>query len=151
LRYAMEQLREDLSTTALATENLKNDKPGTIELYNWAVSLSDELVGLYRRRDAVPAGGVPVIGKEMVHQQISKKTKVDSGQLSLGREPMERYLVMEEELNKIVIGQPEAIHAISEAVKMNKAGLALNPEEPIGTFYLTGPTGSGKSYFVKEL
>jgi ATP-dependent Clp protease ATP-binding subunit ClpC len=57
---------------------------------------------------------------------------------------------MEEELHKRIVGQEEAIQAISKAVRRARAGLK-DPRRPIGTFIFLGPTGVGKSELAKAL
>ena len=62
----------------------------------------------------------------------------------------EKLLHMEEELHKRVIGQEEAIQAISDAVRRNRAGLQ-DPKRPIGSFIFLGSTGVGKTELAKAL
>jgi len=61
-----------------------------------------------------------------------------------------KLLRMEEELHKRVIGQEEAIHAVSEAVRRARAGLK-DPKRPIGSFIFLGPTGVGKTELARAL
>ncbi|RAK07689.1 ATP-dependent Clp protease ATP-binding subunit ClpC [Halanaerobium saccharolyticum] len=62
----------------------------------------------------------------------------------------ERLLRLEDELHKRVIGQDEAITAVSEAVRRARAGLK-DPKRPIGSFIFLGPTGVGKTELAKTL
>jgi ATP-dependent Clp protease ATP-binding subunit ClpB len=62
----------------------------------------------------------------------------------------QRILQVEDVLKKEVIGQDEAIHAISRAIKRNKAGLSSD-NKPIGSFMFLGPTGVGKTESAKTL
>ncbi len=57
---------------------------------------------------------------------------------------------MEDELRKHIIGQDEAIEAISKAVRRARAGLK-DPRRPIGSFIFLGPTGVGKTELTKAL
>ncbi len=61
-----------------------------------------------------------------------------------------KLLRMERELGKTVIGQKEAISAISKALRRSRAGLK-NPERPIGSFIFLGPTGVGKTLLARSL
>ena len=61
-----------------------------------------------------------------------------------------RLLKMEEELHKKIIGQDEAIRAISHAVRRSRSGLR-NPRRPIGSFIFLGPTGVGKTLLARAL
>ena len=62
----------------------------------------------------------------------------------------ERLMGMEDALHKRIIGQDEAIVAISKAVRRARAGLK-DPRRPIGSFMFLGPTGVGKTEFTKTL
>ena len=62
----------------------------------------------------------------------------------------EKLLKLEDELHKRVVGQDEAITAVSDAVRRSRAGLQ-NPEKPIGTFLFLGTTGVGKTELAKAL
>ncbi len=63
---------------------------------------------------------------------------------------MERLLDMEKEIEKTVIGQNEAVAAISKALRRSRADLK-DPRRPIGSFIFLGPTGVGKTLLAKEL
>ncbi|WP_119069834.1 ATP-dependent Clp protease ATP-binding subunit [Aggregatilinea lenta] len=69
---------------------------------------------------------------------------------SIAQEESERLLHMEEELHKRIVGQDEAIEAISKAVRRSRAGLK-DPRRPIGSFIFLGPTGVGKTELTKVL
>ena len=62
----------------------------------------------------------------------------------------EKLLRMEDELGKRVVGQGEAVHAVSTAVRRARAGLQ-DPNRPIGSFMFLGPTGVGKTELTKAL
>jgi len=62
----------------------------------------------------------------------------------------ERLLHMEDDLHKRIVGQQEAIEAISKAVRRARAGLK-DPRRPIGSFMFLGPTGVGKTELAKAL
>ena len=68
----------------------------------------------------------------------------------LAEEESERLLKMEEELHKRVIGQGEAVKAISRAIRRGRVGLK-DPKRPIGSFIFLGPTGVGKTELSKTL
>jgi len=61
-----------------------------------------------------------------------------------------KLLRMEEELHKRVIGQEEAVHAVSESIRRARAGLK-DPKRPIGSFVFLGPTGVGKTELARTL
>ncbi len=62
----------------------------------------------------------------------------------------ERLLHLEDELHKRVIGQDEAVEAVSDAIRRNRAGLS-DVDKPIGSFIFCGPTGVGKTELAKAL
>jgi len=69
---------------------------------------------------------------------------------SLKEEEAQKLLRMEEELHKRIIGQDEAIRAISKAIRRARAGMK-NPKRPIGSFIFLGPTGVGKTELARSL
>ncbi|MBN1681648.1 MAG: ATP-dependent Clp protease ATP-binding subunit [Anaerolineae bacterium] len=69
---------------------------------------------------------------------------------TIAQEESERLLHMEDELHKRIVGQDEAIEAISKAVRRSRAGLK-DPRRPIGSFIFLGPTGVGKTELTKVL
>jgi ATP-dependent Clp protease ATP-binding subunit ClpC len=62
----------------------------------------------------------------------------------------EKLLKVEEELHETVIGQDDAIHAVSSAIRRSRIGLS-SPKRPMGSFIFLGPTGVGKSLLAKTL
>jgi len=62
----------------------------------------------------------------------------------------EKLLHMEEQLHRRVIGQEEAVHAVSESIRRARAGLK-DPKRPIGSFIFLGPTGVGKTELARAL
>ena len=79
---------------------------------------------------------------------VSEWTGVPVGRLMQGEN--EKLLNMEEYLNKRVIGQPEAVQAVSDAVRRSRAGIS-DPNRPTGSFLFMGPTGVGKTELAKAL
>ncbi len=69
---------------------------------------------------------------------------------TIAEEESQRLLHMEDELHKRIVGQDEAIEAISKAVRRSRAGLK-DPRRPIGSFIFLGPTGVGKTELTKAL
>ena len=62
----------------------------------------------------------------------------------------ERLRTLEESLDRVVFGQPEAVHLVAQAIKRSRAGLG-QPDRPAGCFLFTGPTGVGKTELAKQL
>jgi ATP-dependent Clp protease ATP-binding subunit ClpB len=62
----------------------------------------------------------------------------------------DRLLKMEEALEKRVVGQRPALKAVSDAVRLNRAGLS-SPNRPIASYFFLGPTGVGKTELCKAM
>ncbi len=90
----------------------------------------------------------PVVTAADIAEVVSMWTGVPVMQMA--EEESERLLRMEEELQKSIIGQDEAIRAIAKAVRRARAGLK-DPRRPIGSFIFLGPTGVGKTELTKAL
>jgi len=89
-----------------------------------------------------------VVTMEDIAYVASKWTGVPM--IKLGEKESEKLLRMEEELHKRVVGQEEAITAISKAIRRSRAGIG-NPKKPIGSFMFMGPTGVGKTELARAL
>jgi ATP-dependent Clp protease ATP-binding subunit ClpB len=83
-----------------------------------------------------------------IAQVVSRWTGIPVDKMLEGER--EKLLRMEDELAKRVVGQPEAVHAVSTAVRRARAGLQ-DPNRPIGSFMFLGPTGVGKTELTKTL
>ncbi len=88
------------------------------------------------------------VDEEDVAQVISKWSGVPVARMMEGE--MQRLLTMEEVLRERVVGQDEAIEAVSRAVRRARSGLA-DPNRPMGVFLFVGPTGVGKTYLAQTL
>jgi ATP-dependent Clp protease ATP-binding subunit ClpC len=90
----------------------------------------------------------PVVNSEDIAEVVSMWTGVPVMQIAEAES--KRLLKMEEELDKAIIGQKEAIQSIAKAVRRARAGLK-DPKRPIGSFMFLGPTGVGKTELTKAL
>jgi ATP-dependent Clp protease ATP-binding subunit ClpB len=88
------------------------------------------------------------VNEEQIAQVVSKWTGVPVSRLMSGQR--QRLMQMEDEIRTRVVGQDEAVKAICNAVRRNRAGLG-DPNRPIGTFLFLGPTGVGKTELAKSL
>jgi ATP-dependent Clp protease ATP-binding subunit ClpB len=88
------------------------------------------------------------VGSEEIAEVVSEWTSIPVSKLLEGER--ERLLRMEEELHRRVVGQEEAVEAVSNAVRRARAGLQ-DPNRPIGTFIFLGPTGVGKTELARAL
>jgi ATP-dependent Clp protease ATP-binding subunit ClpC len=90
----------------------------------------------------------PVLGEEEISFIVSRWTGIPVTRLQEAE--TSRLLRMEEEMHQSVIGQDEAIKAISKAIRRSRAGLK-DPRRPIGSFVFSGPTGVGKTELARSL
>jgi ATP-dependent Clp protease ATP-binding subunit ClpC len=91
---------------------------------------------------------IPTVTEEDVEYTLSKMTGIPLSKLE--EKESEKLLKMEENLHKRIIGQEEAIKAVSRAIRRSRAGLKSN-KKPIGSFFFLGPTGVGKTELAKAL
>ena len=88
------------------------------------------------------------VGPDEVAEVVSAWTGIPAGKLLAGEAG--KLLRMEEELGQRLIGQEQAVRAVSDAVRRGRAGLA-DPNRPTGSFLFLGPTGVGKTELAKAL
>jgi ATP-dependent Clp protease ATP-binding subunit ClpB len=88
------------------------------------------------------------VTEEDVAEVVAKWTGIPVSRLMEGE--VEKLIQMEERLHERVIGQDEAIAAVSNALRRSRAGLS-DPNRPIGSFLFLGPTGVGKTELAKAL
>jgi len=88
------------------------------------------------------------VTREDIAEVIAKWTGVPVTKMMQGER--EKLLHLEEELHKRVVGQEEAIAAVSDAIRRSRAGLQ-DPKKPIGSFLFLGTTGVGKTELAKAL
>jgi ATP-dependent Clp protease ATP-binding subunit ClpB len=88
------------------------------------------------------------VTEEDIAEVVAKWTGIPVSRLMEGE--VEKLIHMEERLHERVIGQEEAIEAVSNALRRSRAGLS-DPNRPIGSFLFLGPTGVGKTELAKAL
>ncbi len=91
---------------------------------------------------------VPLVSEDDVAQVVSKWTGIPLTKIE--ESEVEKLLKMEGELHKRVIGQEEAITAVSKAIRRSRTGIK-NPRRPSGVFIFLGPTGVGKTELSRAL
>jgi ATP-dependent Clp protease ATP-binding subunit ClpC len=137
--------------------DVRRRKEGAIDAQDFeaAASLRDEekkLINAKGEREKQWKSGdldtVAVVDEHLIAEVLAKATGIPVGQLS--EEESSRLLNMEEELHKRVIGQEEAIKALSRAIRRTRAGLK-DPKRPGGSFIFAGPSGVGKTWLSKAL
>ncbi|HJW91949.1 MAG TPA: ATP-dependent Clp protease ATP-binding subunit [Anaerolineales bacterium] len=103
---------------------------------------------LERLRTGWDRSNSPIVTSQDIAEVVSMWTGVPVMQVA--QEESQRLLHMEDALNEHIVGQEEAIEAISKAVRRARAGLK-DPRRPIGSFIFLGPTGVGKTELTKAL
>ncbi|MFB8281942.1 ATP-dependent chaperone ClpB [Nocardia colli] len=88
------------------------------------------------------------VGPDDIAEVVSAWTGIQVGRLLEGES--QKLLRMEQELGRRVVGQTEAVQAVSDAVRRARAGVA-DPNRPTGSFMFVGPTGVGKTELAKAL
>lgn len=88
------------------------------------------------------------VNSDEIAEVVSKWTGIPVSKMLEGEK--EKLLRMESELSKHVVGQDEAVEAVSDAIRRSRAGLS-DPKRPIGSFLFLGPTGVGKTELTKTL
>lgn len=89
-----------------------------------------------------------VVDEDDILQVVAKWTGIPLERIE--QDEASKLLTMEEELSHVVVGQTEAVSAMSKALRRSRADLK-DPKRPIGTFMLLGPTGVGKTLLAKSL
>ncbi|MEU4130842.1 AAA family ATPase, partial [Streptomyces wuyuanensis] len=88
------------------------------------------------------------VGPDDIADVVASWTGIPAGRLLEGE--TQKLLRMEQELGRRLIGQTEAVQAVSDAVRRSRAGVA-DPDRPTGSFLFLGPTGVGKTELAKAL
>jgi len=138
-----QELKSLRSEHALAVEDGRFDE---------AQEILERQEGVERKLDSLRTAwdrdSSPIVSAEDIAEIVSMWTGVPVMQIA--QEESQRLLQMEGDLSKHIIGQDEAIEAISKAVRRARAGLK-DPRRPIGSFIFLGPTGVGKTELTKAL
>ncbi|MFL6148336.1 MAG: ATP-dependent Clp protease ATP-binding subunit, partial [Pseudonocardiaceae bacterium] len=175
LRAELADRREQLAELSTRWQNEKNAIEATRELKEQLEQLRGESERAERDGDLGRAaelryGKIPVLEKQLaeatesardpqvmlkeevgpddVADVVSAWTGIPAGRLLEGETA--KLLRMEQELSRRVVGQPEAVRAVSDAVRRARAGVA-DPDRPTGSFMFLGPTGVGKTELAKAL
>jgi ATP-dependent Clp protease ATP-binding subunit ClpC len=137
------QLKQVRQNRTLALEEGNNE-----DIREWEERELDLSEQIERLRTGWDRANSPVVSADDIAEVVSMWTGVPLMQLA--EEESQRLLKMEDELRKTIIGQEDAIIAISRAVRRARAGLK-DPKRPIGSFMFLGPTGVGKTELTKAL
>ncbi|MDY0120933.1 MAG: AAA family ATPase [Sulfurimonas sp.] len=147
-------IKNEIEAKRREAQNAKNkseyNRAAEIE-YGEIPQLLEEEKRLNENWDKLLAEGTLLknsVDEEMIASIVSRWTQIPVKKMLQGEK--EKILNVEEELNKDVVGQSKATHAVARAIKRNKAGLS-DSSSPIGSFLFLGPTGVGKTQTAKTL
>ena len=136
---------------ALRTDAERYQREGNLEkssqlLYGEIPALEREMA------EASAAESASMVSEEVnsadIAEVVSSWTGIPVGKMLEGES--EKLLEMEERIGKRLIGQQDAVKAVSDAVRRSRAGIS-DPNRPIGSFLFLGPTGVGKTELAKSL
>ncbi len=145
-----------VDTSALMAEladlESRKNAAATAEQYEEASRLRDEVVEVQGRIDAAAAGHTrdreAIVDEREIAEVIARATGIPASRLTEGER--ERLADLEAELHARVIGQDDAVTAVSRAVRRSRTGMG-DARRPVGSFLFLGPTGVGKTELAKAL
>ncbi len=155
LMNKIREIKEEIERTQVALENAQ--RSGNLEeaarlKYSTLVELEQRLADAQKQLEEHQKTGKALISEEVTEEEIAeivaKWTGIPVARLLEGEK--EKLMRMEERLKQRVVGQDEAVAAVSDAVRRARAGLG-DTNRPIGTFLFLGPTGVGKTELAKAL
>ena len=145
----MMQLNREIHQTELDMEHaLQGDIEKARTLKETRENLQASREKLEKKNRRVSKNKVPVVGENEIADVVAGWTKIPVSRLT--ESEASRLQKLEETLHKRVIGQEEAVSAVSKAVRRGRVGLK-DPKRPIGSFLFLGPTGVGKTEVSKAL
>jgi ATP-dependent Clp protease ATP-binding subunit ClpB len=143
-KEALEKLKQELETARRA-----NDLTRMAELQYGKIPELEKQLALAQAAEQKPTQLVRnSVTEEEIAEVVSKSTGIPVSKMLEGEK--EKLLRMEEALAKRVVGQPEALKIVANAIRRSRAGLS-DPRRPNGSFLFLGPTGVGKTELCKAL
>lgn len=139
----LEEVRKEKEAAVVAQEFEK-----AAQLRDREHELKKELEQLQKDWEAKKGLAKSEVNAEDIAEVVSRWTGIPVAKLA--QEESQRLLHLEENLHQRVIGQEEAVKAVSRAIRRARAGLK-DPKRPIGSFIFLGPTGVGKTELAKAL
>ncbi|MDV6033846.1 MAG: ATP-dependent chaperone ClpB [Phycisphaera sp. RhM] len=158
LAHRFATLDAEAKQTQLRGENPEDLYREMLEVQSRQAELESKLEDIEKRDQATPGEETSdeperrLLRREVTAEEIAEVVSAWTGVPVSRMMETERakLLVMEERLHTRVIGQDEAVRAVSDAVRRSRSGLA-DPNRPIGSFLFLGPTGVGKTELCKAL
>ena len=157
IRLENTMIPEDFKEIEAEIERLREEKTHLVEIqdYEKAAKVRDKMNVLREKLEVMKDewkkelnNEKPVVDEDEIYQITSELTGIPL--VRMVESESQKLLRMEEELHKKIVGQDEAIEAVSRAVRRSRTGLK-SPKRPSGSFIFLGPTGVGKTYLAKTL
>jgi ATP-dependent Clp protease ATP-binding subunit ClpB len=149
----IQNTKQDIENYKLEAERAEreNNYAKVAELRYGKIKEAQEQLEIFQKQLEAQAE-TSLIKEEVTYEDIAEVVAKWTGipVTKMLQSDREKLLRLEDELHKRVVGQEEAITAVSDAVRRSRAGLQ-NPEKPIGTFLFLGTTGVGKTELAKAL
>lgn len=145
LQEQLDKLNEELNELTKQRQQLQNEAAD--KAYRRLAYLKSQELQLNTERDALLAEGDPVLTVEHLARVIELWTKIPASQIQ--EQEYERLAHLEDRLKEKIVGQDEAVHLVSSAIRRNRVGIAVK-DKPV-SFIFVGPTGVGKTELVKQL
>lgn len=142
------ELRQVTKTKEEAVQGQDFDKAGTLRDRELEIEAQLKAIAENKNQEAQNAANSPVVDEEDIAQIVASWTGVPVNKLT--ESESELLLHMEDTLHQRLIGQEEAVTAVSKALRRARVGLK-NPNRPIASFIFSGPTGVGKTELTKAL
>ncbi len=150
---AVGEIKERIDEVRTAAERAQRD--GDFETaarltYGELPKMEEQLVAAQQAEESASADRMvhEEVGPDDIAEVVASWTGIPTGRLLEGE--TEKLLHMEEELGRRLIGQKDAVRAVSDAVRRARAGIS-DPDRPTGSFLFLGPTGVGKTELAKSL
>jgi len=144
------QLELEIHTLKQSKEELISDQKyeQAAQLRDQEKKLQNQLKQIYAEWEKSKEELQSVVSRDEVAAVVAKHTGIPTTRLT--EKDATKVLMLEESLNKLIIGQSKAVQNVCRSLKRSKADIK-DPSRPIGAFLFLGPTGVGKTLFARQL
>ena len=142
------ELRQVLKDKDDAVRSQNFDRAGELRDREMEIKAEIKAIAQTKKTESTSEDAMPVVDEDDIAQIVASWTGVPVNKLT--ESESEKLLHMEDTLHTRLIGQEEAVKAVSRAIRRARVGLK-NPNRPIASFIFSGPTGVGKTELTKSL
>ena len=142
------ELREILKSKDEAVRGQDFEKAGQLREREMEIKAQINAIAQSKKGSSESTGKTPTVTEEDIAEIVAAWTSIPVNKLT--KSESEKLLQMEETLHSRIIGQDEAVVAVSRAIRRARVGLK-SPNRPIASFIFSGPTGVGKTELTKAL